>query len=338
MEPHEESISIPSRIKLNAVVPLQLDQQTEPDEKKQHFTMLAYTGAVVQLNGYSAIFETSGIDLGDHKKPILKQHDHNQVVGYSTKLTCEGANLIAEGVLLSGQEHQAAREVISASAQGFPWQASIGLEIDPDGVMSLGDGQDFIVNGNLVSGPDLIVMTTSKLKEISFVPLGADANTHSSTNTNKSVAVALNEDPAFLEIPVSKGSKMKSVESKTTPEEIRNAFPDDLEFAMESICNGLSLEEAKLSYAEKILSEFENLKREKLELVAKLESRKVEALELTAPKPARSAIDQWKEELRRNKNDLGMSNHDAVRTIVIDNPELHAAYLAEYNAERMVKK
>ena len=323
-DPEGDVIDIPSQVRLNAVVPAELKYDEDDDKKKQkRFDMTAYTGAIVNLGGYDAIFSTSGIKLGESKKPILKQHDHNQIVGYTESLTSDGANLYAHGVLLDGDSHPAAQEVISASAQGFPWQASVGLEIDESGIVNLQDGEELEINGLNVKGP-LLVMNKTTLKEISFVPLGADSQTR--------VAVALAKDLPRLLIPVKKGPKQME-DVKTTAQEIKAQFIGDSEFALESIVSGLTLEESKVAYADKILRDFEDLKEKNAELEAKLEKRKVEPLTVTTPQAEKSARDEWTVELSRNK-DLGMSNADAVRRIVTTKPELHEAYLAEVNGGR----
>lgn len=138
------------------------------------FEMTAYTGGAMELGGfyYPVVVDLAGLALGKKSRPILMGHDHSQVVGHTDSLKIEGTNLIASGII-SGVG-SAAKEVIGASDNGFPWQASIGAAVKR--AIFVREGKTATANGQEFAGPVYIVRS-SRLGEISFVALGADDNT-----------------------------------------------------------------------------------------------------------------------------------------------------------------
>jgi len=72
---------------------------------------------------------------------------------------------------------QVAREVVADARNGFPWQASIGASVDQFEFVK--ESQTVLVNGRDFTGP-LNVVRKATLGEISFVDIGADANSSAS--------------------------------------------------------------------------------------------------------------------------------------------------------------
>lgn len=143
------------------------------EEKLPSFTMNAYTGASMRLEGFfhPVIVDLSGVKVQGKQIPMYRQHDPLKIVGHGTaEISADG--ITASGVVSADNEHS--REVVTSAKRGFPWQASIGAGIDR--MEFVKPGEKGTVNGKVVTGPILIARQTS-LSEISFVPRGADRRT-----------------------------------------------------------------------------------------------------------------------------------------------------------------
>jgi hypothetical protein len=153
-------------------VPVQL-ALTENGEPSDGFMITAYTGQVIDMGFWGRfVFDLKGMKLAQ-KIPILREHERDRVVGYSTKTWAEGANLLLSGKF-SGKT-QDGREVRELALDGFPWQASIGVW--PKKLKVLESEKDTAtVNGIEMIGP-LEIWTESQVREVSFVALGADGDT-----------------------------------------------------------------------------------------------------------------------------------------------------------------
>lgn len=138
------------------------------------FSMVAYTGGPMRLQGWRhpVIVDLAGLAIPTQNRPIRLGHDAAHGVGHTDSLRVEGGKLIASGVV--SRDTAAAREVVTSSKNGFPWQASIGAAVEEHEFVR--EGQTVHVNGRAWQGP-LNVVRRSSLGEISFVDLGADGNT-----------------------------------------------------------------------------------------------------------------------------------------------------------------
>jgi len=107
-----------------------LQAATADDGKTlRRFTMTAYTGGAMALAGwpYPVVVDLTGLALGKKSRPILMNHDTARIVGHTDTVGVEGTALTVAGVI-SGVG-SAAREVVGASDNGFPWQASLGAAV-----------------------------------------------------------------------------------------------------------------------------------------------------------------------------------------------------------------
>lgn len=155
--------------KLSFDVPLELLR----DEERQvsGFRLDAYTGAVVERWWGRLAIAVNGIQ-SSQRMPIFRDHDHTKIVGYSTSSSNADGLFRVEGVFCDATEQ--ATEVRNLAVEGFPWQASIGVQgLD---ILELQQGQTTQVNGQTVTGP-AEVWLSSRVFETSFVPLGADSGT-----------------------------------------------------------------------------------------------------------------------------------------------------------------
>lgn len=143
----------------------------------RRFTGTAYTGSKVEVNGwpYPIVVDLSGMKVSKKPRPILRDHQRDQIVGHTETIEVSPRSVYVEGLLSGANAH--AQEVIAASDSGFPWQMSIGPRVTK--AVFLEDGEVAVVNGRKVSGPCYLLRETT-LQEISFVALGADDNTSAS--------------------------------------------------------------------------------------------------------------------------------------------------------------
>lgn len=141
------------------------------------FQIKAYTGAVVDRYWGKLSISVDGIQAKANL-PIFRNHNQSEIVGFSEKTWTDGSFFVS-GKFSNTTE--AAKEVRKLAAEGFPWQASIGVK--PVEIFSLESGKQMTVNGNTVTGPAEI-WTKSEVFETSFVPLGADSDTSVQTFHN----------------------------------------------------------------------------------------------------------------------------------------------------------
>jgi hypothetical protein len=155
--------------------PLEI-QAAETPESPKRFSMVAYTGAAIKVGfGYPVVVDLEGMKIPSQKRPILRGHDHERIVGHTEAVEKTAQRLKVSGVL-SGSDDQTA-EIIATASKGFPWQASIGASIDR--MEFVDKGATVKVNGRNFDGPIYVARATS-LGEVSFVTIGADGATSAS--------------------------------------------------------------------------------------------------------------------------------------------------------------
>lgn len=138
------------------------------------FEGIAYTGAPMYPGGWQGriIVSLDGVVVPRQHRPVLRQHDHEQIAGHTTRVRVDSDGIKVKGAF-SGQPQHAAKVIVPAR-NGFPWQMSIGAT--PAETEFVKAGERAKVNGRTVTGPITISWATI-LDEVSFVPLGADQNT-----------------------------------------------------------------------------------------------------------------------------------------------------------------
>lgn len=137
------------------------------------FNATAYTGGAMEVEGYDlpVVVDLDGMEFGNSLIANL-DHDRSLRVGHVTEKINAGGKLMLGGVVSSTSA--AAKEVVSDSNNGFPWQASI--EARPITLVEVAKGKTFEANGRTFEGPAYWVQK-SKLRGFAFVPHGADDNT-----------------------------------------------------------------------------------------------------------------------------------------------------------------
>lgn len=135
------------------------------------FDGTAYAGGVITDH---PLFDRVAFDLSSTKfktpAPIL--HNHSEPVGVIESAEL-GSDIKIAGKLFSGSD-AIAQSIVAKADSGMPWQLSVGIY--PGQVDSIKAGTNIRLNGHLVSGP-LAVFRNNRIRETSFVPLGADDRT-----------------------------------------------------------------------------------------------------------------------------------------------------------------
>lgn len=224
--------------------------QFAPEKKKDaDFVMEAYTGEAVERWWGMLAIDVSGIKA-KKKMPIFQQHSSMAIVGFSTDNWKDGSFYVS-GKFSEATEY--ARQVKALAAEGFPWQASIG--VSPRKILSIEEGATHEVNGKKLKGP-AEVWLESEVFETSFVPLGADDNTSVTVFSKFEEA----EQPAAAGTPAGKETIMSG--TKETPvvitlEALSKDHPDIVAAIMEY---GAALERNRIrSVSEQLMAGHEAL-------------------------------------------------------------------------------
>ena len=154
-----------------------IDIEAAAGEKKPAtVSMLAYSGGVIQVGYYgSTVVDLAGLEM-PASIPLLSDHSaqRRDVLGHGEPKKSAG-KLTITGVLSAA--NQAAREIAESSAAGFPWQASIGVQVLNRKYLRA--GEKVSANGRTFVAPadGLTLVIQGRLKEVSVVAIGADADT-----------------------------------------------------------------------------------------------------------------------------------------------------------------
>lgn len=150
------------------------DGDNDGKPKLRKFKMRAYNGGPMRLTGFfhPVVVDLAGLKSDGAKRPILRDHNPAQIVGHSDEITNQGRRLTVAGTISGANPH--AQEVAASADAGFPWNASIGATAEK--MVFLDRGEKQTVNGQQITGP-VFIARKAKLKEISFVAIGADDTT-----------------------------------------------------------------------------------------------------------------------------------------------------------------
>lgn len=233
-------------------------------DKRKKFRMVANSGGVIPNHPHWGNFaiDLEGMNIGRVRKPALRDHDPQRIVGhtYSIEVTDEG--LVAEGTFSDTND---GREVMAMLADGFPWQASV--YVPPQSIEKLDEGETAEVNGRTIQGPGH-VFRQSSLREVTFTSLGADENTGAAALSEVTIDAVITaaietevsmEDQEVVEETTAQLSDVAEespvaklddrVESETAAERDRvnallsSALPDQFGLVQQLIADGLSKED-----------------------------------------------------------------------------------------------
>ena len=256
-----------------------LDDGSEKGRELSTFEMQGYSGAVMESPYGNLILDLSGMTSRSETTPIFQHHDNRKIVGHAKAEIGETVQLTG---VVSGTG-EAAQEVLETSANGFPWQASVGIEVFE--MLEMKANTTNTINGIEVSGP-ITVISESQLYETSFVPLGRDKDT-------RSVIFSQDAEDAIGRLMAANETKEESdnmsdgnTKAKFTAEEMDAATQDATAQATQRLkdLNGefshevaLAAFEAGKSVDEVKLEQYGALQGEIVELKAEVEALKAAA-------------------------------------------------------------
>ncbi|MBU1229544.1 MAG: hypothetical protein KKA55_01805 [Proteobacteria bacterium] len=160
---------------LAGAVDITLADQANDGEAQapDRFVILAYTGKLIDWGWHRFIIDLKGMKLAKAKVPCLHGHYSGGIVG-----TIDKSSQDANGFYVTGEFSRVPTskgpEVLEHAREGFPWQASVGVQGVK--VLHVDKGATHKVNGQTVEGP-CDVWLESTVFEVSFVPFGADDDT-----------------------------------------------------------------------------------------------------------------------------------------------------------------
>jgi hypothetical protein len=161
------------RLAFDASIEINAADVVEGQRRDASVNMLAYNGGAVRVAGYDqpVYVAIKGLTGLDKSIPLLRDHDNKRIVGYVTAKAV-GNTIQATGKMAGSSADR--DEVVSLAADGFPWQASVGVRPSKVDVVKAGTTAE--VNGQTIQGPAYVVRA-GRLAELTVTAVGADAET-----------------------------------------------------------------------------------------------------------------------------------------------------------------
>lgn len=252
--------------------PIYLSQSvklTEGESKdfKGEFNGVAYSGAVIKQHGWmeNLVIDLSTASVLKEKSPILRDHSPSQIAGQST-IKIKDDKVIVEGKLFKSSQY--GKEIIDLASEGFEWELSVGV-FDYE-VEEVANEE---VNGHLIEQGT--VLRNAKIRETSFVALGADSNTQAQIfNVKDKGDIMFMTKEEWAKFACSCGG-----DKNTTPEQLKKKFEEyeeEIVEIKEEIAKKEVEVEAKTEEVEKLEDDVEKLEKEIEELEEKLEEKEEE--------------------------------------------------------------
>mgnify|MGYP005996089675 CR=1 FL=1 len=303
-------------------------ESSDDDDKRRRYRMTAYTGDAVELAQGRVVFDLAGLAVPDKAIPILRQHDAEQIVGYSERIEVTASDVVIDLVVSTATA--AGREVVELMSDDFPWQASVGLTMNEIEVV---EDDEVEVNGRAFEAP-IAVVRSSTLKEASFVPLGADAATSVAALSAFLDSRKKDEQMTQNDQSAPDAAEIRAAEMRRLAE-LKSAFPNDPEFAIEQWEQGASLTEAKAAFADVLLArQAAAAEAHAAELEAAKSAARAEAAEqvgFMSPTAQAASSDAGFEALVAAKVEQGKTRWQAVRSVALAHPDAHIEFLKAAN-------
>jgi len=139
--------------------------------------MVLYTGDSIRQywSDYPMVIDLAGFECGQ-RVAINYVHDTyspDSLLGQTTSVDNNGKQIALQGQLLN-TESPIAKHVVSMSAKGFEWQASVGGDVYE--TEYFGPKEKVTVNGRSFDGP-ILVVRSGRLREATICQQGADPGT-----------------------------------------------------------------------------------------------------------------------------------------------------------------
>lgn len=164
-----------NKLTLSSVATIELAQSAEGQQPGRPTVAInAYNGGPVRVGGYRhpVIVDLETLQT-PRTIPLLRSHDTERIVGHGLPTITSPNRLDIAGTISASSAD--AEQVIDLAKGGFPWQASVGVDVVAK-PQFLAEGESVSVNGQKVTGPAYVVRG-GELYEVSLVTLGADRST-----------------------------------------------------------------------------------------------------------------------------------------------------------------
>lgn len=159
-------------------------------KKGRQFRSIAYSGDLIENHPFwgNLIFDTANL-RAKGQIPILLNHDHSKIVG-SGSLRVDNSAIVVDGKIFHTSEH--GKTVQNFADEGFEWQQSVHIE--PEFIEKVPANKKVMVNSKEIKlDKDLTIFRNSIIKEVSFVPLGADSNTSANVFSDDNELITIKE-------------------------------------------------------------------------------------------------------------------------------------------------
>lgn len=168
--------------------------------------IVAYTGGMMTVPQWGLIaIDLTGLELG--QVPILADHESRRsgVLGHGQAEVRDHRLIVTGTISAMGP---AATEVVEAARNGFPWQASVGVQVIK--AKRLTGGQSIEINGRRITAPDggLMLVERGRLREVSITSLGCDGDTE--------VSIAASRQKGFQPMETNDTDVATATENETT--------------------------------------------------------------------------------------------------------------------------
>jgi hypothetical protein len=244
---------------------------TEADDagNPRRFTGVCYSGGLIPDYGW---FGNSAIDLASIKVPAkdlfaLVNHDPNQRAG-KCQIQASDQQIRIDGTFLKNTHGHA---VAAEFADGAPWEFSVGINATPQ---TFSKPTEVTVNGRTLLLDTLFV--DAMVREVSFVPAGADPNT-------QAIAFAAKETLTMTETTIEMNRKLGEFEAKadelaSTLETTRHILADTESALNESKIELDSAKERITALETELATAQENLKAAEEKLAEAATEKRFEAV------------------------------------------------------------
>jgi hypothetical protein len=134
---------------------------------------VAYSGGTLSLGWeHPAVVAIDGMDIPDNV-PLLTGHENDARTRIGVvNVTAAGNRISIAGEVI--ESNDLSRDIIAQAKAGADWQLSIGAAVEARETITEGTIE---ANGRTFYAP-IILVSKSKLREVSVVPVGADSETH----------------------------------------------------------------------------------------------------------------------------------------------------------------
>lgn len=168
--------------------------------------IVAYTGGTMTVPQWGLIaIDLTGLELG--QVPILADHESRRsgVLGHGQAEVRDNRLIVTGTISAMGP---AAAEIVEAARNGFPWQASVGVQVIE--AKRLPGGQSIEINGRRITAPDggLMLVERGRLREVSITSLGCDGDTE--------VSIAASRQKGFQPMETNDTDVATATENETT--------------------------------------------------------------------------------------------------------------------------